>query len=91
MRMREAEIDTLAHYLVEGLIGRGSIKPKAEVEALVACVVEMMSADFETEVRLDEEAEKMAEDEARKHPGLDVNRLQTLIKQRLAEKKNFTL
>jgi len=91
MRMREAEIDTLARYLGEGLIGRGSNKPKAAVEALVACVVEMMSADFETEARLDEEAEKMAEDEARKHPGLDVNRLQTLIKQRLAEKKNFTL
>jgi hypothetical protein len=33
----------------------------------------------------------MADGEARKHPGLDVNRLQTLIKQRLAEKKNFTL
>ena len=91
MRMREAEIDRLARYLVEGLIDRGSIKPKAEVEALVACVVEMMSANFETEARLDEEADKMAEAEARKHPGLDFNRLRTLIKQRLAEKKNFTI
>ena len=91
MRMREAEIDSLARYLVEGLIGRGSIKPKAEVDALVACVVEMMSANFETEARLDEEADKMAEDEARKHLGLDLNRLRTLIKQRLAEKKNFTI
>jgi len=91
MPLRENEIDALARRLVEGLVARGSIKAKADTEALVACVVEMMSANFEAEAALDEEADKMAEAEARKHPGLDLSRLRTLIKQRLAEKKNFTI
>jgi|HubBroStandDraft_6_1064221.scaffolds.fasta_scaffold2765944_1 hypothetical protein len=91
MPLREAEIDALARHLVEGLIARGSIKAKTDAESLVACVVEMMSDNFETESQLDDEADKMAESEARKNPGLDVTRLRTLIKQRLAEKKNFTI
>jgi hypothetical protein len=91
MALRETEIDALAHHLVEGLVARGSIKAKADTDALVACAVEMMSDNFETEVGLDDEADKMAEAEARKHPGVDLTRLRTLIKQRLAEKKNFTI
>ena len=81
----------MARHLVEGLIARGSIKPKAEVEALVACVVEMMSANFETEARLDDEADKMAEQQARANPGIDLTRLRSMIRQKLAEKQNFTL
>jgi len=91
MALRETEIDALARHLVESLVARGSIKAKADTDALVACVVEMMSDNFETEAALDEEADKMAEAEARRHPGLDLTRLRTLIKQRLAEKKNFTI
>jgi len=91
MPLREAEIDALARHLVEGLLARRSIAAKTDTEALVACVVEMMSDNFETESRLDDEADKMAEAEARKNSALDVTRLRTLIKQRLAEKKNFTI
>jgi len=91
MPLRETEIDALARHLVEGLVARGSIKAKADMDALVACVVEMMSDNFETEAALDEEADKMAEAETRRHPGLDLTRLRTLIKQRLAEKKDFTI
>jgi hypothetical protein len=91
MALRETEIDALARHLVEGLVARGSIKPKADTDALVACVVEMMSDNFETELGLDDEADKMAEAEARKHPGVDLTRLRMLIKQRLAEKKGFTI
>jgi hypothetical protein len=89
--MRENQIDALATHLVEGLIERGAIKAKGEVKDLVACVVELMSENFETEAQIDEEADKMAEAEARRDPRLDVTRLRTLIRQRLAEKKNFTL
>ena len=91
MALREAEIDAIARHLVEGLVARGSIKAKADPDVLIACVVEMMSANFEAEAALDDEADKMAEAEARKHPGIDLTRLRTLIKQRLAEKKNFTI
>ncbi len=91
MHVRESEIDAMARHLVDGLIARGSIKPKADVEALVACVVEMMSANFETEARLDDEADKMAEQQARANPGIDATRLRSMIRQKLAEKQNFTL
>ena len=91
MAMRETQIDSLATHLVQGLIDRGAIKPKGDVKDLVACVVELMSANFETEAQIDEEADKMAEAEARRDTRLDVTRLRSLIRQRLAEKKNFTL
>ncbi len=89
MKMRESEIDTLARHLIEGLISRGVIKPRSEPDALVSCVVEMMSAHFEEDSRLEDEAERLAEQEARKDPSLDIGRLRTLIKQKLAQKKNF--
>ena len=73
--MREAQIDALATHLVNGLIERGVIKPKSDVKELVACVVELMSANFETEAQIDEEADKMAETEARRDTRLDVTRL----------------
>src|SRR5208282_4757098 len=91
MAMREAQIDALATHLVQGLIDRGVIKPKGDVKELIACVVELMSANFETEAQIDEEADKIAEAEARRDTRLDVTRLRSLIRQRLAEKKNFTL
>lgn len=89
--IREAQIDALANYLVHGLVSRGSIKPKAGVNDLVACVVEMMSANFEAEARIEDEAERMAAEQVRMNPGLDADRLRVMIKQRLAEKKGFTL
>lgn len=89
--IKDAQIDALATHLVQGLIDKGAIKPKRDVKELVACVVELMSENFETEAAIDEEADKMAEAEARKDTRLDVTRLRNLIRQRLAEKKNFTL
>ena len=87
----EAQIDALAHHLVHGLIVRDSIKPKVDEKDLVACVVEMMSANFEEEARIDDEADKQAELLARQNPGVDATRLRAGIRQRLAQKKGFTL
>ena len=87
----EQQIDSLAAHLVRGLISSGAIKSKADEKDLIACVVEMMSANFEEEARLDDEAEKQAADLARRNPGVDAVRLRVGIKQRLAEKKNFTI
>jgi hypothetical protein len=89
--LREAQIDALANHLVNGLVDRGAIKARADVKELVACVVELMSQNFETEARIDDEADRMAEQQAREHPGLDVTRLRSMIRQRLAQKQNFTL
>ena len=89
--IREAQIDALANHLVNGLVDRGFVKPKGDIKDLVACVTELMSENFETEAQIDEEADKMAEVEARRDPRLDVTRLRNLIRQRLAEKKGFTL
>jgi hypothetical protein len=89
--LSEAQIDALAGHLVRGLIDRGSIKLKGDEKALVACVVELMSANFEEETRLEDEAEKQAETLARQNPGVDASKLRVMIKRRLAEKKDFTL
>jgi len=89
--VREEQIEALANHLVHGLIARGSIKPKADEKDLVACVIEMMSAHFEAESKIDDEADRMASEQARLNPGVDVTRLRTMIKQRLAEKKGLTI
>ncbi|MGH7949213.1 MAG: DUF507 family protein [Candidatus Binataceae bacterium] len=89
--LREAQIDSLANHLVSGLVARGAIKPTRDNKELVACVVELMSANFEEEAQLEDEAERMAEQQARLNSSLDVTRLRTMIKQRLAAKKGFTL
>lgn len=87
----DAQIDALAAHLVRGLIQRGSIKPKAAEKELIACVVELMSENFETEAKIDDEADRMAAEQARKDPRVDASRLRSMIRQRLAEKKGFTL
>ncbi len=89
--LREIQIDSLANFLVNGLVARGVIKPKGDPKDIVALVVEFMSANFETEAKIDEEAERMSEDLARKNPGADVTRLRNLTRQKLAEKKGFVL
>jgi hypothetical protein len=91
MAMRESQIDSLASFLVHGLISRGIIKPKGDEKDLVACVVELMSANFEQEAAIDEEADRMAEDLARKESRVDATKLRTMIRQRIAAKKGFTL
>jgi hypothetical protein len=89
--IKDSQIDALATHLVQGLIDKGAIKPTRDIKELVACVVELMSENFETEAAIDDEADRMAEAEARKDTRLDVTRLRNMIRQRLAEKKNFTL
>jgi len=89
--LTEAQIDALANHLVHGLIEHGSITPRADEKDLVACVVEMMSANFEEEKRIEDEAERQAEELARRNRGVDVTRLRAGIRQRLAEKRRFTL
>jgi hypothetical protein len=87
----DAQIDALATHLVQGLIARGSVKPKVPEKDLVACVVELMSSNFETEAKIDDEADRMAEEQARLDSRLDVTRLRGMIRNRLAEKQGFTL
>ena len=89
--MRESQIDSLASFLVHSLIARCVIKAKVDEKDLVACVVELMSANFETEAQIDAEADRMTEELARKDPRADPARLRSMIRQRLAEKKGFTL
>lgn len=91
MAMRETQIDSLASFLVHGLIAKGIIKPKADEKDLIACVVELMSSNFETEAAIDLETDNMVEDLMRKDSRLDGERLRSMIRQKIAEKKDFTL
>jgi hypothetical protein len=89
--LREVQIDSLASFLVGGLVAKGVIKPARDQKEIVACVVELMSSNFEAEAQIDEEANRIAEDEVRKDPRADFNRLRALIRQKLAERKGFVL
>jgi hypothetical protein len=89
--LRETQIDSLAAFLVSGLITKGIIKPAVDPKDIIALVVEFLSENFETEAKIDEEADRTAEDLARKNPGVDVTRLRNLTRQKLAEKKGFVL
>ncbi len=89
--MTEKQIDSLASHLVHELIERGSVLPLADEKDLIACVVEMMSANFEEETRIEDEADKQAETLARQNPGVDPVRLRAGIRQRLAAKAGFVL
>jgi hypothetical protein len=89
--MSERQIDSLASHLIHGLIVRGSFGARADEKDLIACIVEMMSANFEQETRIEDEADKQAEDLLRQHPGVDPVRLRLGIRQRLAAKAGFTL
>jgi len=91
MAVRESQIDSLANQLVRGLVAAGAIRAKGEEKDLAACLIEFMSENFEQEAAIDAEADKMAEDLARKDTRADVTRLRAMIRQRLAEKKGFTL
>jgi hypothetical protein len=89
--LSEKQIDALASHLVRGLLSRGVINALADEKELVACVVELMSANFEQQSRIEEEAERQAEALARQNPGIDPSRLRAGIRQRLAAKQGFTL
>lgn len=89
--LREVQIDSLAKFLVDGLVAKGVLKPKGDPKDIVALVVEFMSDNFETEARIEEEADRMAEELARKDPRADLSRLRTLARQKLAEKRGFVL
>ncbi|HVA80011.1 MAG TPA: DUF507 family protein [Candidatus Binataceae bacterium] len=91
MAMRETQIDSLASFLVHGLVARGVITPKADEADLVACVVELMSSNFETQAAIDTETDQMVEELVRKDTRLDADRLRSMIRQKIAEKKGFTL
>src|SRR5205807_5711214 len=59
--MKEQQIDALAAHLVRGLIAKGIITPASDEKDLIACVVELMSANFEEENRIFDDAEKQAD------------------------------
>jgi hypothetical protein len=89
--LSEAQIESLAAYLVEGLLREGSMRSKAESGELVACVIELLSANFEEERRIEDEAEKIAEEQARLHPGVNPAEFRLLVKKRLAAQRGFVL
>ena len=89
--LSERQIDSMATHLVHGLIERAGVLPLAEEKDLIACVVEMMSANFEQESRIEDEAELQAQALARQNPGVDPTRLRVGIRQRLAAKVGFIL
>ncbi len=44
--LREVQIDSLAAFLVSGLIAKGIIKPKGDAKDIIALVVEFSIGEF---------------------------------------------
>ena len=91
MPVREQEIDALARHFVERMKAGGAIVPKADIEALIACVVELMSANSSRKIRSTKKPIGWPKKRRASILACDETRLRSLIRQRIAQRKDFTL
>lgn len=91
MRVREGELQALAAAIVDAVLQQGFVKPRRDAAALRARVVELIAQNLEEERALEAEAERLAQEHARKLVGMDHHRIIEGIKQRLAAERGFAL
>ncbi len=91
MRIREAELQSLAAAIVKGLLKQGFVRPKQDAAVLQRRIVELMVHNLEEERAIEEEAERMAEAHARKMVGMDHGKIIQGLKERLARERGFSL
>jgi len=91
MRVREGELQALAHALVAALVKQGFVHPKKDASVLQRRIVELIARNFEEEEALEREAERLAESHARQMVGMDQRKIIQGIKERLARERGFSL
>jgi hypothetical protein len=91
VRIREAEVHTLAAAIVNALLKQGFVRPKREAAALQKRIVELLVHNLEEEQAIEEEAERLAEVHARKMVGMDHRKIIQGLKERLARERGFSL
>jgi hypothetical protein len=91
MRMREAELLTLASAIVTAVVKQGFVHPKRDAAVLRDRIRALIAHNLEEERALEEEAERLAASHARQMVGMDQRRIIQGIKERLARERDFPL
>ena len=91
MRIREAELQTLAAAIVGALLKHEFVRLKQDPAAVQRRIVELIAHNLEEERALEAEAERLAQGHARQMAGLDQRTIIRGIMERLARERGFTL
>ena len=91
MRIREAELLTLASAIVDALLKQGFVHSKRDASTLRECIRALIAHNLEEERALEEEAERLAASHARQMVGMDQRKIIQGIKERLARERGFSL
>ena len=91
MRVRENELQALAHAIVSALLKQGFVHPKGDAATLQQRIVALMANNLQEEAALEREAEQLAESHARQMTGMDHRRIIQGIMERLARERDFAL
>jgi hypothetical protein len=91
MRVREAEVQSLAQATVDALLKQGFVRPKVDAAVLQRRIVDLVVSNLVEEQALEDEAERLAQTHARQMTGMDQRKIIQGIKERLARERGFTL
>jgi hypothetical protein len=91
MRVRPGQVQALAHAILEALVQRDLIQPKADLVTIEQRIADLLYRNLEEEAALEQEAEEMAEQYLRGREDLDRRKVVLGIKQRLARDRGFVL
>ncbi|GIW43047.1 MAG: hypothetical protein KatS3mg077_0329 [Candidatus Binatia bacterium] len=91
MRVRPGQVQSLAHAILETLVQRDLIQPKADLVTIEQRIADLLYRNLEEEAALEQEAEEMAEQYLRGREDLDRRKVVLGIKQRLARDRGFVL
>lgn len=91
MRVREGELHSVAGAIIDALQKQGFVHFKRDPSLARQRIVELIARNLEEERALEEEAERLADQHARKIVGMDHHRIVQGIMERLARERNFPL
>lgn len=91
MRVRPGQVQALAQAIVDGLLKRDLMEPKADPVTIQQRVADLLYRNFEEEAELEREAEEMADRYVRGREDLDRRKVVLGIKERLARERGFVL
>lgn len=91
MRINEKEVHRLAEAVVAALQKQPQVRVKADPKVLAERIVGVFLDNLRQEAAIEEEAERMADQLARKTAGMDHRRIVMGIKERLAKERGFVL
>ncbi len=91
MRVREAQLQTLARAILDTLTKQGFLRAKADASVIQQRIAAIIGESFRIEAEIEEEAERLAQAHARQMSGMDQRRIIQGIMQRIAEERGFAL